>query len=111
MAEQSPRLEAVQGLAKRAGMEVVRKALQLFYVLRRPETPAWAKRTVIGALAYLVLPIDAIPDLLPLVGFTDDLAVITAALSTVAFYVNDDVRASANAKVQAWFGAGSGPAA
>jgi uncharacterized membrane protein YkvA (DUF1232 family) len=111
MAEQSPRLEAVQGLAKRAGMEVVRKALQLFYVLRRPETPAWAKRTVIGALAYLVLPIDAIPDLLPLVGFTDDLAVITAALSTVAFYVNDDVRASANAKVEAWFGKGSDPAA
>lgn len=111
MAERSARLESLQGLAKRAGVEVVRKALQLFFVLRRPETPAWAKRTVIGALAYLVLPLDALPDLLPLVGFTDDLVVITAALSTVAFYVNDDVRASANAKVESWFGTGAGPAA
>jgi uncharacterized membrane protein YkvA (DUF1232 family) len=45
-----------------------------------------------------------------LVGFTDDLAIITAALSTVAFYVNDDVRASANAQVEAWFGKASEPA-
>lgn len=111
MAERAPKLEAVQRLAKRAGVEVVRKALQLFYVLRRPDTPAWAKRTVIGALAYLVLPLDALPDLLPLVGFTDDLAVITAALGTVAFYVNDEVRAAADAKVVAWFGEESGPAA
>lgn len=107
MAERAPRLEALRELAKRAGSEVVRKALQLFYVLRRPDTPAWARRTVIGALAYLVLPLDAVPDLLPLVGFTDDLTVITAALGTVAFYVNDEVRTAADAKVLAWFGDGS----
>lgn len=108
MAERAPRLEALRGVAKRAGVEVVRKALQLFYVLRRPDTPAWAKRTVIGALAYLVLPLDAVPDLLPLVGFTDDLSIITAALGTVAFYVNDDVRAAADAKVAGWFGDSNG---
>lgn len=102
--EQAPRLEGLQRIARRAGVGLVRKALQLFYVLRRPDTPVWAKRTVIGALAYLVLPIDAVPDLLPLVGFTDDLTVITAALGTVAFYVNDEVRAAADLKVRSWFG-------
>lgn len=105
MAEQAPSAERLRKIARRAGVEIARKALQLYFVLRRPETPAWAKRAVIGALAYLVLPLDAVPDLLPLVGFTDDLTVLTAALGTVAFYVNDEVRDAADMKVNAWFGA------
>lgn len=90
-------------LATRIGRPLIEKALYLYFALKNPKTPAWAKRVIYGALAYLVLPVDAIPDLLPGVGFTDDLSVITAALATVSLYINADVKAQAQEKVKKWF--------
>ena len=75
-----------------AGREVVEKVLWLWFASRRPDLPCWARTTVYGALAYFVLPVDAIPDLLPLVGYTDDLGVLGWALLTIASYVDADVR-------------------
>lgn len=90
---------------RKAGRAVIEPALILYYAARRPETPAWAKSVVYGALAYLVMPVDAIPDALPVIGFTDDLGVLVAAVGTIAAYINDDVKAAARAKLAAWFGA------
>mgnify|MGYP003297159323 CR=1 FL=1 len=50
--------------AKRAGMKVVYKALQLYYALKSPNTPAWAKAVIIGALSYFISPIDLFPDII-----------------------------------------------
>lgn len=91
--------------ASAAGRQAVEKALWLYYAVKSPDTPKWARRVIYGALGYFVLPLDAIPDLAPLVGYTDDLSVMTAALATVAFYINDDVKQQASAKLQDWFGA------
>jgi uncharacterized membrane protein YkvA (DUF1232 family) len=52
----------------------------------------WAKTVIIGALGYLICPIDAIPDIIPGVGFTDDLAVMTLVVSQLYTYMNDDIR-------------------
>ncbi|MBE9610527.1 YkvA family protein [Chitinilyticum piscinae] len=93
--------------ARRAGLELVEKALWLFYAAQRPDTPRWARTVIYGALAYLLLPTDAIPDFLPGVGLTDDLASLVAALGLVAMYVNDDVKAQASSKLERWFGAGN----
>lgn len=90
--------------AKLAGREVVEKALWLYYALQRPETPLWAKRVIVGALAYFILPFDFISDLLPGLGFTDDLGVIVTALSTVAMYITPAVKEQARLKVREWFG-------
>lgn len=90
--------------AKLAGREVVEKALWLYYALQRPETPIWAKRVIVGALAYFILPFDFISDLLPGLGFTDDLGVIATALSTVAMYITPAVKEQARLKVREWFG-------
>jgi uncharacterized membrane protein YkvA (DUF1232 family) len=87
-----------------AGREVVEKALWLYYAARAPHTPAWARSVIYGALAYLVLPADAIPDALPAIGFTDDLATLTAAVATVALFIDDAVKAKAAARLSAWFG-------
>lgn len=57
--------------------------LQLWYLARDPETPATAKGLVLAALAYFVLPLDAIPDVLPAIGYTDDAAVIAAVIALV----------------------------
>lgn len=90
--------------AKVAGREVVEKALWLYYAAQRPETPMWAKTMVFGALTYFVVPVDAIPDMLPVVGYTDDLGVLAAAVATLAVYINQDVKALAAAKLHDWFG-------
>ena len=54
------------------------------------KTPLWVKGTVAAALAYFILPIDAIPDVLPIVGLNDDAAVITAALTAISAYITED---------------------
>lgn len=87
-----------------AGRELIEKALWLYYAAERPDVPRWAKLTMWGALAYFVLPVDAVPDFLPGVGYVDDLGALAAALATVARYVDDDVKARARDRLAAWFG-------
>lgn len=77
---------------RRAGREVVEKALWLWFASRRPDLPGWARTRIYGALAYFVLPLDAVPDFLPGAGYADDLGVLAFALLTVASYVDADVR-------------------
>jgi uncharacterized membrane protein YkvA (DUF1232 family) len=57
--------------------------ISVYYAARDPETPLAAKGVMMGALAYFVLPLDAIPDILAGIGFTDDAAVITAVIATL----------------------------
>ncbi len=54
-----------------AGVKTVYAALVLYDTLKRDTTPTWAKTAILGALAYLISPVDAIPDFIPGVGFTD----------------------------------------
>ena len=76
--------------AGKAGREVIETALTLYYVLIDNDTPVWAKSTIIGALLYFISPIDAIPDVIPGVGFTDDLAVMVAALGAIAAHIKPE---------------------
>jgi uncharacterized membrane protein YkvA (DUF1232 family) len=96
--------QKVARVAKQAGYEVIEKALWLYYAAQKPSVPAAAKAVIYGALAYLILPVDAIPDALPVVGFTDDLAILAAAVSSVAMHIDDAVKAQARAKLRDWFG-------
>ena len=59
------------------------QAVSVYYAARDPETPMAAKGIMLGALAYFVMPLDAIPDVLAGIGFTDDAAVITAVIATL----------------------------
>ncbi|MDN8540102.1 DUF1232 domain-containing protein [Erwinia sp. BC051422] len=59
--------------------------------------------TIYAALAYFVLPIDAVPDALPVVGFTDDPGVPAGALAAVSMYINEDVKNQATEKMADWF--------
>lgn len=96
--------DKVLAFAKTAGREVIEKALWLYYAAQTPQTPAWAKGTIYGALGYFILPLDAVADLTPLVGFTDDLGVLAFAVTTVAMYITDEVKAQAARKILDWFG-------
>lgn len=90
--------------AKKAGKDVIEKALLLYYAAQSPQTPMWAKTTIYGALGYFISPIDLIPDLMPVVGYTDDLGVLVVAIATVSAYINEDVRKQAADKLTSWFG-------
>ena len=95
----------VKNFALKAGREVIEKALWLYYAAQQPSTPAWARTVIYGALAYFVLPVDAMPDAIPVAGFTDDLGALAAALGTVSMYVTDQVKTMASEKMKGWFGA------
>lgn len=64
---------------------------------RDPATPRRVRLTLLAALGYFVLPIDALPDIMPLLGFTDDAAVIAAAIAAVAGSITVEHRARAKA--------------
>ncbi len=97
--------DKLKRFALKAGKEVIEKALWLYYAAQQPNTPAWAKTVIYGALAYFVLPVDAIPDAVPVAGFTDDLGALAAALGTVAIYVTEEVKRQAADRMREWFGA------
>lgn len=91
--------------AKAAGIEVVEKSLLLYYAAQEDHTPAWAKATIVGALGYFISLIDAIPDVTPIIGYTDDLGVLVMAVATVSVYINENVKDKTQQKITAWFGA------
>ena len=91
--------------ARNAGIKTVYTVLLLFYAYRRKETPAWAKRIILGAIGYFISPIDAIPDLTPLIGYTDDLSILSFGLVTIACFINKEVKVKAKTKLKDWFGA------
>jgi uncharacterized membrane protein YkvA (DUF1232 family) len=96
-------LPKLRRVAKQAGLKVVYTGLLLFYVLQE-DIPKRSKAIIYSALGYLVFPLDAIPDAIPIAGYTDDIGVLFLALATVAMYINDDVKNKAKAKLHTWFG-------
>ena len=73
----------VKHFAKKAGAKVIYYALLLYYAHASLKTPAWARIVILGALAYFICPFDLTPDIVPIVGFLDDLAILVAALKAM----------------------------
>lgn len=82
----------IASIPSTAGCTTLRAAFTLYVLLRESSTPVWAKTAVVGALTYLIVPTDAIPDFLPGAGFTDDLAVMTLVISQLCVFINKDIR-------------------
>ena len=94
--------DKIKKVAKTAGRKVVEMALLLFYVLQSPDTPTEYKTIIIGALGYLILPVDLIPDFIPVLGFTDDAAALAAAVKTIQSCITPEIEARAKAKASDW---------
>ncbi len=78
-------------------LPMARETVALYFCLLDPTTPLWVKGIVAAALAYFVLPLDAIPDILPIVGLGDDAGILAAAYTAVSAFVTDDHREKARA--------------
>lgn len=95
--------EKIVSIAQKAGIAVIYAGLLLFYTLQKPNLPVWARGSILGALGYFISPLDVIPDITPVVGYSDDLTVLILALGAVAIYIDEDVRRKAKAKLDDWF--------
>lgn len=96
-------VDKISRIAKRAGVKLVYAALVLFYTLESDKVSVKDKAVIIGALGYLISPLDVIPDAIPIAGLSDDLAVLIYVLHKVWGDVSEEVKAKAKAKLATWF--------
>ena len=84
-------LDKVTKYGKLIGIHALYKAVQLWFVMQKPDVPATTKAVIMGALGYLIAPLDFLPDLMPVLGYTDDFVAITFALIKVQGYIDEEV--------------------
>ncbi len=96
-------VEKIARVAKRAGVKFVYAALLLYYTLESPKVNVKDKAIIIGALGYLISPLDLMPDAIPIAGLTDDLAVLIYVLKKVWDEVSEEVKQKAKSKLSQWF--------
>jgi len=96
-------IDKISRIAKRAGAKLVYVALILYYTLQSNDVSVKDKAIIIGALGYLISPLDIIPDAIPIAGLGDDLAVLLYVVKKVWGEVPDSVREKAHAKLSKWF--------
>lgn len=97
--------EKIGDFAKKAGIHVVYRCLLLYTALVSSKTPLIYRSIIVGALGYFICPIDIVPDFIPVVGFADDLAALTAVLVTLnnKDVISQDSRNSAKEQLKEWF--------
>jgi len=100
---QSDFVEKISKIAKRAGAKLVYAALILYYTLQSDKVSAANKAMIIGALGYMISPLDVIPDAIPIAGLTDDLAVLLFVLKKVWTDIDPEIQSKAREKLAKWF--------
>lgn len=96
-------VEKIARIAKRAGAKLVYVALILYYTLQSDKVSTTDKAIIIGALGYMISPLDVLPDAIPIVGLTDDLAVLLYVLKKVWGNVEPNIKDKAMQKLTKWF--------
>ena len=96
-------VEKIARIAKRAGAKLVYAALILYYTLQSDKVSATNKAMIIGALGYMISPLDVIPDAIPIAGLTDDLAVLLFVLKKVWTDIDPDIQQKAKDRLAKWF--------
>lgn len=82
--------------------------LAAYYCAFDRETPRHVQAALLGAIAYFVLPFDFVPDMLPVLGFTDDAAVLATAIRMVSSHIKPEHRAAAHAALTRGLDEGKG---
>ena len=100
---QSEFAEKISRIAKRAGAKLVYASLILYYTLQSDKVSKSDKAIIIGALGYMISPLDVIPDAIPIAGLTDDLAVLLFVLKKVWTGIDPEIVEQAREKLSKWF--------
>ena len=95
--------EKIARIAKRAGSKLVYAALILYYTLQSDKVSAANKAMIIGALGYLISPLDVVPDAIPIAGLADDLGVLIFVLKKVWTDIDPSIQERSKEKLSKWF--------
>ena len=87
----------------KAGRAIAQPALEGFELILDNSTPPQVRISMIGALTYLIIPIDLIPDFIPASGFSDDLVALTAVISLWQHNITPEMKLRAKCKLNKWF--------
>ena len=82
-----------------AGAKIIYAVLLLYYVLRSEAVSLSDKSKIYGALGYFILPTDMVVDFIPMVGYTDDMAVLVWALHAIKKNLTPEIKAQARTKL------------
>ncbi len=96
-------VEKISRIAKRAGSKLVYAALILYYTLQSDKISTANKAMIIGALGYMISPLDVVPDAIPIAGLADDLAVLLYVLKKVWTDIDPEIQSKAKERLSRWF--------
>ncbi len=94
---------AFKKVLKMAGRTLAKPAIEAFEMLLNQSTPPKARISLLAALTYLIMPIDLMPDFIPMAGFSDDLVALTAVLSLWSQYMTPEIKQKALLRLDDWF--------
>ena len=87
----------------KAGRSIAKPALEVLEMAMDPLTPTNVRISLIASLAYLIMPLDLLPDFMPVIGFSDDFVALTAVLSIWSKYMTPAIRIRAEEKLNKLF--------
>ena len=96
-------IEKIHRIAKRAGAKLVYAALVLYYLIESDKVSLKDKAMILGALGYLISPLDLVPDAIPIAGLGDDLSILIFVLNKVWGDVDEEIKKKAHDKLSQWF--------
>lgn len=96
--------QKIKKFSKAAGAKVIYAVLLLFYAMNDKNVSIKTKLYIAAALGYFIFPADAIFDLTPIIGYSDDLGVLLFAINQIASSITPDVKEKAKSKIKEWFG-------
>jgi len=88
----------------KVGRDGIKQIVTLYYLVIDPTVSTLSKVAAVAALSYFVMPLDAIPDFLVGVGYTDDIAAVTAAVASLFSTITAEHQRQAEETVAGWFG-------
>ena len=86
-----------------AGKRIALPAIEAFEMIKDESTPVQARISLIAALTYLIVPIDLVPDFIPIAGFSDDFVALTAVISLWSTNMTPGIKIKARQKLDSWF--------
>ncbi len=96
--------EKIKKVSKQAGTKVVYAVLLLYYTLQDRNVNTKTKVLIVAALGYFIFPADAIFDLTPLIGYSDDLGVLLFTLARISSEITPEIKEKAHTKLEDWLG-------
>lgn len=96
--------QKIKKFSKNAGAKVIYAVLLLYYTMNDKNVSIKTKLYIAASLGYFIFPADAVFDLTPIIGFSDDLGVLLFALTQIASSITPEVQEKAKSKIKEWFG-------